>query len=79
MQFVRQGLLLAGVGVACGLAASAAVMRLMKSLLFHVGPSDPVTYLAVSLGLIATGVLASYIPSRRAAKVDPAETLRGEG
>ena len=76
--FVRHGLLLAGVGVACGLAASAAVMRLMKSLLFHVGPSDPLTYLAVSLGLIATAVLASWIPASRATHVDPLTALRSE-
>jgi predicted permease len=75
--FVRHGLALAGVGVVCGLAAAAAVTRLMRSLLFHVSPSDPLTYLAVSFGLIATAVLASYIPSRRATKVDLAETLRG--
>jgi predicted permease len=76
--FVRHGLLLVGVGVACGLLGAAAAMRLTKSLLFHVSPSDPVTYLAVSAGLIATAILASYIPSRRAANVDPAETLRAE-
>ncbi len=76
--FVRHGLLLAGAGVACGIAGAAAAMRLTKSLLFHVSPSDPLTYLAVSFGLIATAVLASYLPSRRAAKVDPSEALRAE-
>lgn len=76
--FVLHGLALGGVGATCGLAAAAALVRPMKSLLFQVSPGDPLTYLAVLLGLIATAGLASYIPSRRAAKVDPAETLRGE-
>jgi predicted permease len=76
--FVRHGLLLAVAGVAFGLATSAVAMRLMKSLLFHVSPADPLTYVAVSVGLIATAVLASYLPSRRAAKVDPLDALRAE-
>jgi len=54
------------------------VMRLMSSLLFHVNPIDPITYAAVSAGLIATAFLASYLPSRRAASVDPVEALRAE-
>jgi predicted permease len=76
--FVRHGLVLAVAGVAFGFAASAVAMGLMKSLLFHVGPSDPLTYVAVSVGLIATAALASYLPSRRAAKVDPLDALRAE-
>ncbi len=76
--FVRHGMALAGIGVVCGLAGAAVTMSLMRSLLFHVKPSDPMTYLAVSAGLIATAVLASYIPSRRAANVDPSEALRAE-
>jgi len=76
--FVRHGLLLTGIGVACGLAVAVAVMRLMSSLLFHVNPIDPITYAAVSVGLIATAFLASYLPSRRAASVDPVEALRAE-
>jgi predicted permease len=76
--FVRHGLVLAVAGVAFGFAASAVAMRLMKSLLFHIGPSDPLTYVAVSVGLIATAALASYLPSRRAAKVDPLDALRAE-
>jgi predicted permease len=76
--FVRDGLLLTGVGVACGLAAAVAVTRLMASLLFEVSPADPVTYVAVSIGLVAIAALASYLPSRRAAAVDPSEALRAE-
>ena len=76
--FVRQGLLLTSVGVACGLAAAFPLMRLMSSLLFEVSAVDPLTYGVVSLGLVATAVLASYLPSRRAAAVDPVEALRAE-
>ena len=76
--FVRHGLWLAGIGVACGLAASFAVMRLMSSLLFHVSPLDPITYIAVTIGVIATVYVACYLPSRRAATVDPVEALRAE-
>ena len=76
--FVRHALGLTGVGVACGLAAAPALTRLMSSLLFGVKPVDPATYAAVSLGLIATAALASYIPARRAAGVNPVESLRAE-
>jgi len=76
--FVGHGLLLTGVGVVCGLAAAFGLMRLMASLLFKVSAADPITYAAASLGLIATAVLASYLPSRRAAAVDPVEALRAE-
>ena len=76
--FVRHGLVLTGIGVACGLTAAFIVMRLMSSLLFHVNPVDPLTYAAVSLGLIGTAYLASYVPSRRASNVNPVEALRAE-
>jgi predicted permease len=76
--FVRHGLWLTAAGVGFGLVAAFALMRLMSSLLFKVRPVDPVTYLAVSIGLIATAMLASYLPSRRAAVVDPVEALRSE-
>ncbi|HLY59720.1 MAG TPA: ABC transporter permease [Terriglobia bacterium] len=76
--FVRHGLLLAAVGIVCGLATAAAIMRLMASLLFNVSPLDPVTYGAVSLGLVGAAMLASYVPSRRAATVNPVEALRAE-
>jgi ABC-type antimicrobial peptide transport system permease subunit len=76
--FVRHGLVLTGVGVACGLIAAVLLMRLMSSLLFNVNPVDPVTYGAVSIGLVSTAWVASYLPSRRAATVDPVEALRAE-
>jgi predicted permease len=76
--FVRHGLLLTGAGVICGLGASVVLMRLMSSLLFSVSPADPITYAAVSIGLAATACLACYLPSRRAAAMDPVEALRAE-
>jgi predicted permease len=76
--FVRHGMMLTGTGVACGLVAAVLLMRLMSTLLFNVKPFDPVTYGAVALGMAATAWLASYVPSRRAATVDPVEALRAE-
>ena len=76
--FVRQGLALAGMGVAIGLGAAVGLVRLMKSLLFGISPLDPLTYAAMPVVLVAATVLASYLPARQAAVVDPAETLRSE-
>ena len=76
--FIRHGLILTGIGIAFGLVAALIVMRLMSSLLFHVNPVDPITYIAVTLGLLLTALIASYLPSRRAATVDPVEALRAE-
>jgi predicted permease len=76
--FVRYGLALAGVGTVTGLAAAAGLTRLMKSVLFGISPVDPLTYTAVPLVLVAATVLASYLPARRAAAMDPVETLRAE-
>jgi ABC-type antimicrobial peptide transport system permease subunit len=76
--FVRHGLVLAGIGVVFGLGAAAGLTRLMSTLLYGITPLDPVTYVAVPLVLIAATVLASYLPARRAASVDPAEALRIE-
>ena len=76
--FVRHGLILTGIGVACGLVAALILMRFMASILFGVSPMDPLTYIAVSVGLAATALFASYVPSRRAATVDPVDALRAE-
>jgi predicted permease len=76
--FVRYGLALAGTGVAIGSVAAAGLTRLMKSVLFGVSPFDPLTYMAVALVLIAATVLASYLPARRVAGLDPVEALKAE-
>ena len=76
--FVRQGLLLTGVGVALGLVAAAILTRLMSALLFGVNPIDPLTYGAVPLLLGFVALLACYVPARRASGVNPVEALRWE-
>jgi predicted permease len=76
--FVRQGLLLAGSGVVCGLLLALAATRLLRSLLFHVSPMDPVTYVLACVALCGAAVLASYLPSRRTANVNPVDALRAE-
>jgi ABC-type antimicrobial peptide transport system permease subunit len=74
--FLRHGLALAATGIAAGMAAAAGVSRVMSTLLFGVGALDPVTYAAVAVGLGTTALLASYLPARRASRIDPAVALR---
>ena len=76
--FVRSALLLTAVGVAIGIGTAAALTQFMKSLLFNISPLDPITYITVPLVLAASAALASYLPARRAAAVDPVEALRAE-
>jgi predicted permease len=76
--FVRSALVLTGVGVAVGLCAAAVLTQSMKSLLFGISPLDPVTYMAIPLVLIAAAMVASYLPARRAASIDPVEALRAD-
>ncbi len=76
--FVRSALVLTGIGTAVGLGAAAALMRLMRTLLFGISPLDPVTFTAVPVALIAAAALASYLPARRTAAIDPVEALRAE-
>jgi predicted permease len=76
--FVRDGIRLTSIGVGCGLVVAFAVMRLMRSLLFGVSPFDPLTYAAITLGIFATACVACWLPSRRAAAVDPMNALRSE-
>lgn len=76
--FVRQGLLLAGCGIGCGLLMALGATRLLKSLLFHVSPVDPVTYVLACTALCLAALLASYIPSRRTTAVNPVDALRSE-
>jgi predicted permease len=76
--FVRHAVVLAGIGVVIGLGAAAGLTRLMSSLLYGITPLDPVTYVAVPLVLVTATMLASYLPARRAASVEPVEALRVE-
>ena len=76
--FVRQGLLLTAIGAACGLVVAFVTMRLMSAILFNVSPVDPLTYIVITAGLIATAYLACYVPSRRAATINPVNALRSE-
>ena len=76
--FVRQGLILTVIGVAAGLLGAIALTRWMSSLLFGVGPLDPATYVASFAVILAAAALASFLPARRAATVDPVETLKVE-
>ena len=73
---LRQALVLAGGGVVVGLAGSVGLTRLMSSLLFGVSPMDPVTFASVAVALAAIALVASYLPARRAASVDPIVALR---
>jgi predicted permease len=76
--FVRQGLWLTAIGAACGLVVAFVTMRLMSSILFNVSPVDPLTYVSITLGVAATAWVACYLPSRRAATVNPVNALRSE-
>ena len=74
--FLRHGLRLAGAGIAAGVVGAAALTRLMGSLLFGVSATDPLTYAVVSAILGSVAVVAGYLPSRRAARLNPVEALR---
>lgn len=75
---LKQGLSLALTGVVTGLIAAFAVTRLMQGFLFGISPTDPLTFVSIALILLAIALLASYLPARRATKVDPMIVLRYE-
>jgi putative ABC transport system permease protein len=73
---LRQGMTLVAVGLALGIAGSLALTRLMSGLLFGVGATDPLTFLSVPVVLLLVTLAASYLPARRAARLDPLAALR---
>jgi predicted permease len=76
--FVRQGLVLAGCGILFGLVMALAATRVLRSLLFHVSSTDPLTYGLACIALCGAAALASYVPSRRTSAVNPVDALRAE-
>jgi predicted permease len=76
--FVLHGLALSAAGVVIGLAGAAALARAMSSLLFGIEPIDPVAYAGAIAVIVAAATLATYVPARRAAKIDPVETLKAD-
>jgi predicted permease len=76
--FLRQGLVLTGIGVALGLLASFGLSRVLASLLYGVSATDPVTFSATAALLVGVSLLATWLPARRASRVDPVEALRGD-
>jgi putative ABC transport system permease protein len=76
--FVTRGLSLTAIGLAVGLIAAAAMMRLLSSMLFGVNAFDPLTYVGVTVGLGAVALLATWLPARQATRIDPMLALRSE-
>jgi predicted permease len=77
--FLRHGVLLTAAGIAVGIGASLVVTRVTSALLFGVAPMDPATYAVVSVGLAGVALLATWLPARRASRVDPVTALRADG
>jgi putative ABC transport system permease protein len=78
MLVVRQGMSVALAGMAIGLAGAFVLSRLMRGLLFGVDATDPLTFTAIAGVLTFVALLASYVPARRAARIDPIVSLRTE-
>jgi ABC-type antimicrobial peptide transport system permease subunit len=75
---LRQGLTLVGIGLVLGLAGSVGVTRFLKTLLFGVTATDPVTFVGISALVVLVALAACYLPARRATRVDPMQALRYE-
>jgi ABC-type antimicrobial peptide transport system permease subunit len=75
---MAEGLILAAIGVGVGVLLAAIGMPLAKSLLYNVSPFDPFSFTTVAAFLVSIAVVASYVPARRATRVDPTVALRGE-
>jgi predicted permease len=75
---IRDGAILAGAGIVIGVGGALALTRLLQSFLFEISPTDPVTFAGVAIALALVGLLACYIPARRAARLDPMTVLRQE-
>jgi ABC-type antimicrobial peptide transport system permease subunit len=75
---LRQGFLLAGLGLGLGLVAAVASTRLLTAVLFNVKPNDPLVYVAVTVLLGMVALVASYVPAWRASRIDPLTALRQE-
>ena len=76
--FLRHGLLLTSAGIGFGIAAALPLTRVISALLFGVSPTDPFTYLVVAAILATVVLFATYLPARRASRVDPIVALRAE-
>ena len=76
--YIREGMLLTVIGVTGGVAVALTTTRLMSSLLYHVSPVDPWTYFVATVSILIVACIATYVPSRKAAIVDPVHALRAE-
>ena len=77
--FLRRGLRLTAAGIAVGIVVALVLTRVMSAFLFGVGPMDPITYATVSAAVTAVALVATYLPARRASRVDPIVALRSDG
>ena len=77
-QVLREGVLLGVLGLAIGLVIAVATTRVLRSQLFGVTPTDPLSFMIVSVLLLTVAIMASYFPARRATRVDPIVALRSE-
>ena len=75
---IGRALVIAGIGVVIGVGLSLLSMRFLDALLYEVKPNDPVTLAVLAVGLLGVSLLASYVPARRATRVDPWTSLRAD-